>query len=53
MVICPRCGRMNEDNWPLRIDKEIKMGGCLDCFEKWTDETQRKLKMDINQNLLR
>lgn len=30
---CPRCGKLNTDNWPLTIGDEIKEGGCQECWE--------------------
>ena len=34
--VCPLCGVLNEDDWPLDIDGEIKDGGCQDCWEAQT-----------------
>jgi len=31
---CPWCDKLNTDNWPLRVDGEIKDGGCQECWEK-------------------
>jgi len=38
MKPCPKCGKMNDDNWPLTIDGEIKEGGCQMCWEEESDE---------------
>lgn len=38
--ICPKCGKSNDDNWPLEIKGKIVLGGCqvcweADCAEAW------------------
>ena len=38
-MICPKCGRENDDDWPLDIDGEIKEGGCQDCWEAACDKS--------------
>ena len=38
MKPCPKCGKMNNDNWPLDIDDKIQYGGCQDCWETESDE---------------
>lgn len=30
---CPKCGDLNTDNWPLRIDGKVVDGGCQMCWE--------------------
>jgi hypothetical protein len=32
-VQCPICGRLNSDNYPLIIDGDKVMGGCIKCWE--------------------
>ena len=34
---CPRCGTINDDNWPLDIGGKIIEGGCQDCWEVESD----------------
>lgn len=34
---CPKCGKMNDDNWPLEVGAEIKWGGCQICWEAECD----------------
>ena len=34
---CPRCGVLNDDNWPLDIGGVIKDGGCQECWEIESD----------------
>jgi len=41
---CPRCGRQNNDNWPLDIDGERVMGGCDECWYKECDEQWERFK---------
>jgi hypothetical protein len=31
---CPKCGTMNNDNWPITVNEKILFGGCQDCWEK-------------------
>ncbi len=38
-MICPICGKENDDNWPVTVDDDIMDGGCQDCWEKETDES--------------
>jgi hypothetical protein len=38
MKKCPKCGNMNDDNWPITVDGEIKEGGCQMCWETESDE---------------
>jgi len=35
---CPKCGKLNEDDWPLEINGEIVEGGCQDCWEEQCDK---------------
>jgi len=35
---CPKCGKTNDDDWPLDIDGEIQDGGCQDCWEAEADK---------------
>lgn len=35
---CPACGILNDDNWPIIIEAEIRDGGCQTCWEAQTDE---------------
>lgn len=35
---CPSCGKMNDDNWTLRVDGKIVLGGCQMCWEKQCSE---------------
>ena len=30
---CPKCGKINNDDWPLEVNGEIKDGGCQLCWE--------------------
>jgi len=37
---CPRCGKENDDDWPLEVEDKIIWGGCqmcweLECSEEW------------------
>jgi len=36
---CPKCGKLNDDDWPLEIDDEIVDGGCQDCWEADCDKS--------------
>jgi len=36
---CPKCGKINEDDWPLEINGEIVEGGCQDCWEIQCDKS--------------
>ena len=35
---CPKCGNLNDDNWPLNIGGNIYWGGCTECWEVQADE---------------
>ena len=37
-IPCPKCGRLNTDNWPLEINGKIEEGGCQECWEEQCDE---------------
>ena len=37
--LCPACGKLNTDDWPIEVDGEIKDGGCQDCWEAQCDES--------------
>jgi hypothetical protein len=42
MQKCPRCKKLNDDNWPLDSAGKIENGGCqmcweAECSEKWWD----------------
>ena len=32
-AICPNCGELNNDNWPLRHGGVDLWGGCVECWE--------------------
>ena len=34
---CPKCGQINDDNWPIRASYEIMWGGCQLCWEHESD----------------
>lgn len=34
---CPACGILNDDDWPIEVDGEIKSGGCQECWESECD----------------
>lgn len=34
---CPACGKLNDDDWPLKVDGKIIDGGCTDCWEAQSD----------------
>lgn len=38
-IICPVCGKLNIDDWPVEVDGEIQNGGCQDCWEAQCDES--------------
>ena len=44
---CPKCGKKNEDNWPLWVDGEILYGGCQECYE---DQCDREWWNMVNYN---
>ncbi len=49
IVVCPLCGKLNEEDWPLRINGEVEMGGCQDCWEKQCDEEWWKMVIAIDR----
>ena len=32
-MICPKCGALHDDNWCIRVDGRIMLGGCQMCWE--------------------
>lgn len=42
-MICPACGRENDDNWLLKINNEIMIGGCQECWEAECSEEWWKM----------
>ena len=36
-MTCPGCKKENDDNWPLKINDKIKIGGCQECWEEQCD----------------
>ena len=36
---CPRCGRVNDDDWPITVEGEVVLGGCQECWEQVCSET--------------
>lgn len=42
-MICPGCGKENDDGWPLEINGKIQDGGCQDCWEAVCDKRWRAL----------
>ena len=34
---CPKCGKENDDNWPITVGSEILPHGCQDCWEEESD----------------
>lgn len=36
-MTCPKCGKENDDNWPVAVFGEIKWGGCQVCWETECD----------------
>lgn len=36
--VCPKCGKTNTDDWPIKVSKGIKWGGCQMCWELECDE---------------
>lgn len=32
--VCPKCGELNNDDWPLKIGSDVLNGGCLECWEE-------------------
>ena len=30
---CPKCGKLNNDNWPVKVGHDILLGGCQMCWE--------------------
>jgi hypothetical protein len=39
LFLCPSCGTITNDNWPLKVRTQILDGGCQECFDAWCDET--------------
>ena len=50
-TICPQCGTLNEDNYPLEINGKIVEGGCQDCWEKQCDDSWWELGRLIESEL--
>ena len=36
---CPTCGKINTDDWPLKVGEDIKEGGCQECWEAQCNES--------------
>ena len=49
--LCPACGEMNDDNWPLKIDGKIALGGCQMCWEKYCSEEWWKMCAATGQTI--
>lgn len=50
---CPKCGQENTDNWPLRINGEIKEGGCQECWETQSSEAWWEMIAQIGETIKR
>ena len=37
-MMCPECGKPNNDNWPIVANKKMVFGGCQDCWENQNDD---------------
>lgn len=48
-MICPKCGKENDDNWPVIINDQIMDGGCQDCWEKECDQSWWKAVIMLNE----
>lgn len=48
---CPKCGTLNEDNYPLEVAGKIIEGGCQDCWEKQCDDAWWELGRLIESEL--
>lgn len=48
---CPKCGQLNDDDWPLKIKDQICDGGCQDCWESECDKSWWKMINKINKKI--
>lgn len=39
MQPCPKCGEMDDMNWPVTVNSEIVDGGCQNCWEAECSES--------------
>ena len=45
---CPKCQKQYDDNWPIEIEGEIKLGGCQECWEKQCSESWHDFAVNID-----
>ena len=46
---CPKCGEMNDDNWPITVGEGIRMHGCQMCWEAECSESWWEMVEAINR----
>jgi len=46
---CPKCGRENDDNYPLDVDGKIVEGGCVECWENESDREWWKTVIKLDE----
>lgn len=45
---CPKCGELNDNNWPLEIDGKVVEGGCQMCWEEQCSKEWWKMMEKID-----
>ncbi len=48
-MICPGCGKENDDDWVLEIDGKILDGCCQDCWEAACDASWWEMIEALNR----
>ncbi len=41
---CPKCGRSNDDDWPIIVGNIIEFGGCDECWANQFEENWASIK---------
>ena len=45
---CPKCGKANDDNWPITVGDRCLDGGCQECWEEECDKAWWEAMKSLN-----